>query len=325
VEFKADERLEVIVVDDGSTDNTAKIAGEFCEKMPNIFRLIQKQNGGHGSAVNAGLENADGKYFKVVDADDATEPENLIKLIDVLEKNALPNNIDTVVNSFSMLNATNGKLTYSKVDCEFCEKITNLDEVMSVYDKIGGCFTIHSLTYKTSLLKGLGLKLSEGVFYEDNEYAILPFLNVNSLLLLPFVVYIYTIGQATQSISVNSQVARISHKETVIRKITDTVNSAEISRKTSRREFLKRRILALFTGYMVTAFLMEKSEKQRKLHKAQLDRLLSSAGGEYSALLQSKYRLIRFCGRLRFPVSLYEKIVSQNFLRQKLRKFLNKK
>ena len=64
------EDVEIIIVNDGSKDNTSKIGHEYAEKYPDIIRVIDKENGGHGDAVNYGLANAEGKYFKVVDSDD---------------------------------------------------------------------------------------------------------------------------------------------------------------------------------------------------------------------------------------------------------------
>ena len=77
--------LEVLIIDDGSTDSTAEIAREYVERYPDIFRLIQKENGGHGSAVNAGIANATGRYFRIVDGDDWVHTDNLIALIGLLK------------------------------------------------------------------------------------------------------------------------------------------------------------------------------------------------------------------------------------------------
>lgn len=74
------EQVEVIVVDDGSTDDTSGIAEEYIEKYPDTVRLIRKENGGHGDAVMAGLSAATGLYFRVLDSDDWLEKDSLLKL-----------------------------------------------------------------------------------------------------------------------------------------------------------------------------------------------------------------------------------------------------
>ena len=73
--LKGGEDVEIIIVDDGSTDETAQIADDYAEKYPSVVRVIHKENGGHGSAVNAGIENAQGLFFKVVDSDDWVKEE----------------------------------------------------------------------------------------------------------------------------------------------------------------------------------------------------------------------------------------------------------
>ena len=84
--LKGGEDVEIIIVNDGSKDDTSKIAHEYEEKYPTIVRAVDKENGGHGDAVNAGLDHAEGKYFKVVDSDDWVDEEALYKILDVLKK-----------------------------------------------------------------------------------------------------------------------------------------------------------------------------------------------------------------------------------------------
>lgn len=71
----AGEEAEIILVDDGSKDDTGKIADAYAEKYPNIVKVIHQENGGHGEGVNQGIRNASGMYFKVVDSDDWLDAE----------------------------------------------------------------------------------------------------------------------------------------------------------------------------------------------------------------------------------------------------------
>ena len=79
------EDVEIIIVDDGSTDGTAAIADEYAAAYPEIIKVVYQENGGHGEAVNTGLKNASGLYYKVVDSDDWLDEESLKKVIDVLK------------------------------------------------------------------------------------------------------------------------------------------------------------------------------------------------------------------------------------------------
>ena len=81
------EDVEILIVDDGSTkDRTAEIADEYAAEFPTIVKAIHKENGGHGSAVNAGIANATGLYFKVVDSDDWVKEKAYLAILDTLRE-----------------------------------------------------------------------------------------------------------------------------------------------------------------------------------------------------------------------------------------------
>lgn len=78
--------IEILVVSDGSKDKTVEVATKWSEKYPQTIRVIEKENGGHGSTINRGILEARGKYFKVVDGDDWVKTENLVKLVEFLKE-----------------------------------------------------------------------------------------------------------------------------------------------------------------------------------------------------------------------------------------------
>ena len=120
-------QLEVIVVDDGSRDRTAEIAGSYVKRFPSVYRLIQKENGGHGSAINAGSQAASGKYMKVVDADDWVVTENLGELV----KRFSSCEADVVLTPFHMVDAKTNQREKRLVYLDDFSRILALDEIMS--------------------------------------------------------------------------------------------------------------------------------------------------------------------------------------------------
>ena len=94
------EEIEVLVVNDGSSDSTAEIAQRYADKYPETFRLINKENGGHGSTINTGIKEAKGKYFKVVDGDDWVDTRSFIRLVKVLKESEA----DIVASNYTWIN-----------------------------------------------------------------------------------------------------------------------------------------------------------------------------------------------------------------------------
>ena len=74
-------KLDIIVVNDGSTDQTVEITNKYVEKYKQSIRLINKENGGHGSTINTSIKHAKGKYYKILDSDDWVNSENLNRLV----------------------------------------------------------------------------------------------------------------------------------------------------------------------------------------------------------------------------------------------------
>ena len=78
--------VEILIINDGSSDQTAAIADEYATRYPSQIKAIHQINGGHGEAVNAGMRNATGLYFKVVDSDDWVDVDAYEKILETLRK-----------------------------------------------------------------------------------------------------------------------------------------------------------------------------------------------------------------------------------------------
>ena len=162
------DQLEVLIVNDGSGEGVNEIAREYEANYPDVFRLIDKENGGHGSTVNRGIEEAAGKYFKTVDGDDYVSAEGLKELLSYLQTAEA----DLVVNDYHSFNDASGEMV-SEMHHEFpgkeYRKIYAFEEVCGkVY------INMHAATYRTELLKKMGKRLDEHCFYVDAEYNLYP-------------------------------------------------------------------------------------------------------------------------------------------------------
>ena len=211
--LKGGEDVEILIVDDGSTkDNTAEIADEYAAKYPDIIKAIHKENGGHGSAVNAGIENASGLYFKVVDSDDWVQEEAYKKILDTLRDIAGGDKaLDMLVSNF----------VYEK-EGEKRKKIMHYRHIlptdrMFTWDdcrhfRKAHYILMHSVIFRTQLLKDCGLHLPEHTFYVDNIYVFEPLLHVNTMYYLDVNFYRYFIGRDDQSVNETNMIKRIDQQ-----------------------------------------------------------------------------------------------------------------
>lgn len=192
------EWLEVIVVNDGSKDDTLAVARRYENEYPGIIKVIDKPNGHYGSCINRALEVASGKYFRPLDADDWVNTEALSSMLRELQNCRA----DLVVTLFSI----HHKEYVQKKQYPSQIKIGKLYDAKAFDIKKNHCdllFMMHSMTYRTELLHQMGLKLHVGIHYTDTEYIMLPLSHITNLLFLDFNVYQYNLtrdGQSSQNL-----------------------------------------------------------------------------------------------------------------------------
>lgn len=204
--------IEVIVVDDGSTDRTAEIAKEYVEKYPDIVRYVYKENGGHGDAVMSGIREATGLYYRVVDSDDWYNTDNLIRMITRLSEDRAKGKVyDMVVTNY----------VYEKVG-EKNKKEVGYSSALPVEQEftwddmkdfnVGQYMLMHSIAYRLELLRTCGLRLPKHTFYVDNLYAYYPLPFVKSIFYFNFDLYHYFIGREDQSVNEKQLFKRIDQQ-----------------------------------------------------------------------------------------------------------------
>lgn len=200
----ADERLEVIVVDDGSTDLTPYIAREFMALHPTVFRLVSKENGGHGSAVNAGLEAATGTYFRIIDGDDRICTANIPRLLDELEAAK----DDLVVDIRRDVVMGTGRSTLFVLPDDLPRNASLPFESVCLRPDIEQFFMIHTISARTDFLRESGVKLLEHTFYVDIEFIVKAASRARTIRFLELEACNYYVGNAEQSVAPANYVKR---------------------------------------------------------------------------------------------------------------------
>lgn len=284
-------KLDIVVVDDGSKDKTASIAARFAGKFPDSVRVVSKQNGGHGSAVNTGIDAAQGKYFKVVDGDDRLSHEGIIALVNLLEQT----NADLVAANYKKVlpdGSDAGNMDFQSIEYLKVYQFGQVPTDGSVY------FGIHSSTFKTQILKEHGVRLQEHTFYVDTEYALLPIPYIETVEFLKERVYLYTVGSAQQSIDTSNFVKRYDDHLRVVKRLVGF--AGECAGKKIPQACLDYIYSVLgklcFTQYMLAAFYDEDTARG-KMRARDFDKWLKNDKRLYTALSKSLYiRVVRAIG-----------------------------
>lgn len=229
------DKLDIIVVNDGSKDNTLDVALEFSKNYPDSIRVIDKVNGGHGSTINTGIIKAKGKYFKIVDSDDWVDREGIEKLVHYLQDST----VDLVINPFFKvcIDDFSSKQQISlRPDTIKNDIIYKLDEIQFP------AFVMHGMTVKTSIMKEIGPIIDENCFYVDTEYAIYPLYYAKTVVYLDYDVYNYLIGSATQSMNINNLLNRRKQREKVVKSLIRYHNSHKNSLSSSLKKIIESSI-----------------------------------------------------------------------------------
>ncbi len=261
------EDVEILVVNDGSTkDNTAQIADEYAAKYPTIVKAIHKENGGHGSAVNTGIENATGLYFKVVDSDDWVKKEAYLQILNKLrELTGGSQVLDMLVSNFVY-----EKEGEKKKKVMHYRRILPMDEMFTWEDchhfSKGHYILMHSVIFRTKLLRESGLKLPEHTFYVDNLYVYEPLPFVKNIYYMDVNFYRYYIGREDQSVNESIMISRIDQQIKVNKIMIDYLvdNKAEIIKNKKLYKYMRNYLEIIMT---VSSVLLIRSETEENLEK----------------------------------------------------------
>lgn len=279
--LKGGEDVEIIIVNDGSKDNTGRIADEYAAKYPTIIKAVHKENGGHGSAVNAGIENAAGIYFKVVDSDDWVQEAAYKKILDTLrELVGGGKTLDMFISNFVYEKEGVKRkkvMRYSRTLPE--NQIFTWNDVR--HFRKGQYILMHSVIFRTRLLKECGLQLPEKTFYVDNIFVFQPLPYVKNMYYLDVNFYRYYIGREDQSVNESVMISRIDQQIRVNKLMVDFyVRHKQLlmtNRKMAKYMFNYLEIITTISSVLLIRSETEENlEKKKELWKyiKQSDRVL---------------------------------------------------
>ena len=261
------EDVEIIIVDDGSKDMTPEIADSYAKKHPEIVRAIHQENGGHGEAVNTGIRNAQGIFFKVVDSDDWVDAEAYQKILATLRE---------LVGNGSQLDMLISNFVYEKEGAKHKkvmkytsaipkEKLFTWKDVRH-FSK-GQYILMHSVIYRTQLLRDCGLELPKHTFYVDNLFVYVPLPYVKNMYYLDVDFYRYFIGREDQSVNEKVMISRIDQQIRVNKIMIDDVDLNKVSNYKCRHYMINylEIITVVTTVMLLRSGTEENLEKKREL------------------------------------------------------------
>lgn len=261
------ENVEILIINDGSKDGTGSIADEYEKKYPGIVRAIHQENGGHGEAVNTGIRNATGLYFKVVDSDDWVKEEAYLKILETLKE---------IIGGKAVVDMLVSNFVYEKTGAMH-KKVMNYhsalpqDQIISWkqvrHFRKGQYMLMHSVIYRTKLLLECGLVLPKHTFYVDNLYVFNPLPYVKTMYYLDVNFYRYYIGREDQSVNESIMISRIDQQIKVNRMMIDYMAGRNVPCKKQKRYMINYLdiIMTVTSIMLIRSGTEENLEKKREL------------------------------------------------------------
>lgn len=290
--------LEIIIVNDGSSDKTEEIAKKYCNKYPSSFQMHTKENGGHGSAINYAIKKATGKYFRVVDADDWVETTLLMDFVKKLEHI----NSDIVAGDYCTIDIKNNNKTKQK---HVCRNAFHYGKEWGFAEaETEGCVSIHALTYKTSVLQENSIMIDENIAYDNREFEIYPIPYCSSVFFDPNPLYNFRIGRRNQTI--NARVMQRNREEHlhVIEELLSYISTKAVE-STFKYKYMKKGIVDMIKIQYGIYLSMESDDGMEEFMK--FDQMLQNEypgiyedikDGMIKVIRKSKYRMYHICAKI---------------------------
>ena len=285
--------MEVLVVNDGSSDRTEEIGNIYQERYPGIVRLINKENGGHGSTINRAISEAKGLYYRNVDGDDWVDSKQLEKLLLQIKEGKI--SADVISSNYHEVDFNTSKLTPITQECTVeYGKQYRFDDLP--LDKI--YITMHSMMVKTSILKEMPARLQEHTFYVDVEYILFPVPFIQSIVFTDNFIYKYSRGSGEQSVAIPNMVKRYDQHCRVLKRVISYGEKVNMDpyQKTYYDEIVKK---VLCTHYLLSLFYDE--DKKRGCERAkEFDAFLYNKRPDLAEWIGKKMQIVAIARRCQY-------------------------
>ena len=262
--LRGGERVEIIVINDGSKDSTGEIGDRYAAQYPRIVKVIHQENGGHGAGINAGLKAATGKYFKVVDSDDEVSGD-FVAFLDRLELCDKQGGVDLFVTNYYYVHADgigDRSINYSNALPE--NRIFTWADTKPF--RVHQLLTIHSCTFRTEAMRKWGTDLPKHTFYEDNLMVYLTLPHIQRICYRNSDLYRYTIGRDGQSVAESSMRKRFTHQVLVSERCFTSCHLDDIADPKLKR-YMKHEMFMMFGIAVVFARLNKSDEGDAVMNK----------------------------------------------------------
>ncbi len=290
--------LDILIVNDGSKDGTLALARQLEADNPGVVRVWNKENGGHGSTINVGIDYGYGKYLKVVDGDDWLDTDALEKYLKILQKT----DADVVATDYYHYYMSSKKQSVVKSSRLSYGQTMDFSDIWDKYT-----FFMHSLAVKTMLLREQPYRIDEHCFYVDVEFDTLVALVVKSVLYVDLKLYVYRLEQAAQSVSVQGWIRHYKEHEQVVYTMIGWYNALILTSEdqTDKKLYFEKRLVRSGGGHYQIGLVFPANEREKFVeHLKEYDEKIKQMGeGVYK--IAGKLPVAKFCRLSHFSKKIY--------------------
>lgn len=253
--------IEIIIVNDGSKDRTSQIAHDYADKYPESVLVIDKENGGYGSTINASLAIARGKYYKLLDGDDWYSTDNLHGFIEFLDSASA----DLIVTPYYQIKGNEESLVDEH------REIGNSEENLKTIHLNNHTFLMHEITINTERLREINQPIAEKCFYTDLEFVYYAIACANSIARYDKPIYCYQLGIEGQSVSLTGIRKHYRDFSIVARRMFSFYEEQGSFYQGSQKAILEKAICD-YTYHTYHAYLVLENSKEMKKELIEFDK-----------------------------------------------------